>query len=417
MRRFLAGTLVGLAAGFAVGWFVRGGPETPPSAAVAAAPVPASPTPDAPSRGRETKPPAPAPAAAPRPPEAPRADRSAAIGTASADELQKLDEPFSAAEIDALIARIDHARENRDGEVFHRALGLLVSEPIPEDRRTAVLAKVVEIVGDASLDVDPWVACTAPSLVTEATARDFVASVRRRFGGEVVFASGRPDMWLGIVAMHGAPDDLAWLATQAKSDEFGEAARDAVTTSRREALAPVVETWLEKGLVRGEDLEKYAMKNAEPAFSLYSKVIAAGATTGKWPPACEPWEVFRAYARAAPIERVPDVRRTLLELPTRELRADAVAAVQALFWRDVDPKPFASLLDEPPRILDDASASYAQVAHTAWLASASEVAWSPALAASLERAADRFASEEYAPQMRREAQRMRAKLKDPLRAK
>jgi hypothetical protein len=414
VKVFVAGLLLGLAGGWVIAAVV-GATDDSRGEAVSPRVPDATAPPQPPVQGDDATKPRPRPGpAAPRPVRADdetaqtaAADRAARIMAADCGALRRFDPPFSVPEFEAIVERLDRARAGHDRELFHRALALVVADGSP-----TATAKIVDVVGDPATDLDPWVACAMPRR-SDAAGAAFVAAVRRRFEAEAVFASGRPDQWLEVVARHGDAGDLGWLESKAREEEFGEAARTALVSTRRDELAPTVAAWLGRGSLRGDDLEHYAKTSPATAFKLFGDVIVVGAATGRWPSACEPWQVFRAYARAMPMEALDDVRRLLLGLPTRELRADAIAAVQALAGRDVDPTPFAALSAAPVHILDDPAATWRQVAHTAWLAGAERVAWSLPLADAMERAADRFSAEEYAATIRRRARRIRAELTGP----
>lgn len=348
-------------------------------------------------------------------PEAERAPTQTSFVTAekvrgaSVDELDKFamsgEWLVDAAAVDAVIDRLDSARDRRDWNEFRSLLTLLGKADTPEAQ-----TKLVALMGDPNLGFHQsrlgrqffeWLEeSKVPGIVDAARAR--LEKEAKENPGSRAAQQG----WLALVAQHGSVADLDWIETFKKGRSGERTVIEAyVAAAQRPEVAQRVADLFRNRTRRwyGSHMAALAQSNPELARELFEAGLRKPRTN-------ETRDLARAYGDVVTSGSLEQARSFLLSLPEGE-RLEAVYAVERMSRKDLDVSGLEAITLAPVVALEGLARQSKPSARALYKARYSiqhnRVTWSERAAKALEEAA-RNAPKTHAAAMRAVAQQIRA---------
>jgi hypothetical protein len=253
--------------------------------------------------------------------------------------------PPSEAEIGAALTLLTRALEKKDPQPFRAAVAVLTAGSDDPRAREAL----VRLMADADVPSDllrsPALANALGTTPDPAVAKAARARFERNLAaGETSWVAA--DTWLLLLARHGSPEEVAWIAERNESSQIRRKAIEALAASRNpaavrhlrdalhagrldNALSAMLESSTEEGLRLLE--ERWQALHADPP--------AIGEPGTK--------EVAALWSQHAPREDAPRLVREMLRSADERRRIEAVYALTVLARRGIDVAEFEPLLLAP----------------------------------------------------------------------
>ena len=331
------------------------------------------------------------------------------VRSAALDELESFAQSqewmVDAGAVNAVIDRLDTARDRRDWNEFRSLLRLLGKADTPEAQK-----KLVAMMGDPDLGFHrsrmgqqffDWLSDSKiPGIVDAARAR--IEKEARENPGSRAAQHG----WLALVAQHGTAADLDWIETFKKGRSGERTVIEAyVAAAQRPEVAQRVAELFRNRSRRwyGSHMAALAQSNPELARELFEEGMRRPRTN-------ETRDLARAYGDVVTSDNLEQARTFLLSLPDKE-RMEAVYAVERMRRKDLDVSGFEMITLAPVVTLEGLARQSKPSARALYKAryaiQHNRVTWSERAAKALEEAA-RNAPRVHAAPMRAVAQQIRA---------
>jgi hypothetical protein len=333
------------------------------------------------------------------------------VRSASVDELDKYamsgEWLVDAAAVDAVIDRLDSARDRRDWNEFRSLLTLLGKADTPEAQ-----TKLVALMGDPNLGFHrsrlgrqffEWLeGSNVPGIVDAARAR--LEKETEENPGSRAAQQG----WLALVAQHGSVADLDWIETFKKGRSGERTVIEAfVAAAQRPEVALRVADMFRNRSRRwyGSHLAALGRSNPELARELLEAGLQKPRTN-------EARALARAYGDVVDPGSLERARSFLLSLPPDE-RTAAVYAVERMRRKDLDVSGLEAVTVAPveslERLAQQSKPSAKALFKARYSIQHNQVTWTERAAKALEEAA-RNAPRSHAASMRAIASQIRASI-------
>jgi hypothetical protein len=340
-KGFAPGLFLGLALGSIVGWLLFGRERQAPARVVY---MPAPYEDEEGGLGEEVDEPP------PRPPSAEaRVLDAGTLRDATAEELDRITDEEVRVPPDAvadLIARLERARQERDGKTFRTLLFLLGEVGTPEAHR-----KLIELMGDTSLAFPGAPVGTAfLRWLRDSEEPGIAAAARARVERELEANPGSNSLsrgWLALVAAHGGPADIDWiLSRDAPAGDREAIEAFASVAERPEAVRHLQELFRNRTRPWfSGNLRLLAEHNPEAAMALFEEGFAN-------PRRGEEKDLARVYGDVLRPEDLPRAKGLLLNLGKPMA---AVYAIDRMHRRGLDISGLESILNAPVEALERAA--------------------------------------------------------------